>query len=735
MAFRQLIGKLALAATALSAAQGFAAPETSGAAVRAAIDRGVRYLKSQQSDGSWAGGEYPGGYTCLATLALLTAGEPADSPAMKSALRRVKLQRNAHVYVASLKISALALADAREYERQIEAAARWLMQMQNDDGLWGYDAQRREFDHSNAQFALLGLNAAAGAGVHVPDGVWARARTRVIATQNPDGGWGYKPGQASTGSMTAAGASDLIILDRTAIAASEEGFEGGAAPHCGEYLANRPLINGLNWLGRQFSAAENPAGERQYLYYWLYAIERVGILAERQSFGAHDWYREGVQFLLSAQKPDGRWGGGVVDTSFALLFLAKGARPLLMQKLQWARDDAWNLDRNDLRHLVEFAAAALQRPLDGRSVPFDAPLEDWLAAPLLYMQGHTFPDWSGAERAKVRRYVGQGGTLLAEACCGRSEFRAGFLAFAKATFPEYPLRELEPGHLLYAAHFPTEPAGLWGIDVGCRTSVLFSPSDLSCLWEQKTLGPQSDRALRLGVNVAAFAMGRRALQDRLEVVITPEVSAPAAPPPGDALRLAQVAYRGDWRPDPDALKHFAAFLRTDVGLNVAEQPAAVRLADDDLRAAPVLYMTGHYAFHLSPREAGALAAHLRRGGFLLADACCGRAEFDESFRRMAREAFPDAPLERLAPTHPIFSGDLGFALERVKYKEAALRERPDLGAPELWGVTIAGRCVLAYSPYALGCGLDGHACYHCRGLLDEDARRLAANAVVYALTR
>jgi hypothetical protein len=47
---------------------------------------------------------------------------------------------------------------------------------------------------------------------------------------------------------------------------------------------------------------------------------------------------------------------------------------------------------------------------------------------------------------------------------------------------------------------------------------------------------------------------------------------------------------------------------------------------------------------------------------------------------------------------------------------------------------INGRLALIYSPYSIGCGLDGHACYNCKGYLVEDSRKLATNIVLYALT-
>ena len=42
---------------------------------------------------------------------------------------------------------------------------------------------------------------------------------------------------------------------------------------------------------------------------------------------------------------------------------------------------------------------------------------------------------------------------------------------------------------------------LEGIDFGCRTSVLFSPNDLSCLWEQANVPKLSEKAFQLGANL------------------------------------------------------------------------------------------------------------------------------------------------------------------------------------------------------------------------------------------
>src|SRR4029079_7381174 len=150
--------------------------------------------------------------------------------------------------------------------------------------------------------------------------------------------------RASTGSMTAAGIASLYITGNSLDSRAEGGFVNGVAPRCGRYSEYRPIAGGLNWLARNFTAQKNPP-EGSWYYYYLYGIERVGILSGQRYFGRHDWYREGAAELVKRQGFNGAWdeGGPVIGTSFALLFLAKGHKSILVHKLQWSSDFQWNL--------------------------------------------------------------------------------------------------------------------------------------------------------------------------------------------------------------------------------------------------------------------------------------------------------------------------------------------------------------------------------------------------------
>jgi len=721
-----------------------------------AVEAAVTWLgNAQQADGRWPDTRaYEGGTTALATLALLNAAVPPRDGPMQRAIEAVANIPLRQTYVVSLKIQALAAADPVRYHDEIKAAAEWLIDAQLGNGMWTYitvPGRNQGGDFSNSQFALLGLHEASRAGIKIPDPVWGKAENAWLKSQLADGGWAYVPPTAlrkaarqnlrSYGSMTAAGVASLYITGNSLTVRKEKGFTAaGEAPGCGTYSQFKPIARGLAWLARNFTAERNP-GHGSWYFYYLYGIERVGILSGLRYFGQHDWYREGAARLVRLQRADGHWQEHhpIVDTALALLFLAKGHRPVLFHKLKWSDDNRWNLDRNDIAHLVEFIGDRLGEPASWEVTALEAGAQEWLTAPILYFNGHEFPRFDEAAIKKLNDYVNQGGTILAEACCGRKAFRAGFRAFAPKAFPDYELARLPPDHPVFRSIFKLDGSAieLYGIALGCRTSVFFSPHDLSCLWEQADIPIKSRQAFELGTNIAAYATGLEPLPDKLDVVRLARRSADqdaSSTPPRGAVFIAQLMHSGDWRPNPKAIPNLAAYLHSDMGVDVVPGYEPLRATDPKLAQHPIVYMTGHFSFELSSEEVAALRQHLERGGFLFANACCGRQAFDSSMRKLARQLFPDHQLEPLAADHPIIAGQPGVPLTRVSYRPSMQAEHPDLTQVRLEGITLNGRTVVVYSPLSIDCGLDGHACFACRGLAPEDARRVAGNVILHALS-
>jgi hypothetical protein len=191
-------------------------------------------------------------------------------------------------------------------------------------------------DNSNSQYAALGVRACHDAGIVFPREVIERARTHWIDTQEkgekgavPTGpgagvprGWGYnQAGEAKGyGSMTAGAVGAVCIYDFILAI---------------EFRKDPSVLDGIAWLAKNFLVTNNPGRPNWFHYYYLYGLERAGMLSDMAKFGAHDWYMEGANLLLDQQRADGSWGSDADrlnppswGTCFAILFLKQATRRL-----------------------------------------------------------------------------------------------------------------------------------------------------------------------------------------------------------------------------------------------------------------------------------------------------------------------------------------------------------------------------------------------------------------------
>lgn len=136
--------------------------------------------------------------------------------------------------------------------------------------------------------------------------------------------------RVSTGSMTCSGVAALVI------AKSElENNRGLWRPR--QAAVEAAIRDGVAWLAKHFSPTDNPradGGPTGWKYYYLYSVERAGVLAGTYRFGSHDWWEEGAAHILTQQEPEGTWPDAkglsrLSRTCFALLFLKRGTIPLM----------------------------------------------------------------------------------------------------------------------------------------------------------------------------------------------------------------------------------------------------------------------------------------------------------------------------------------------------------------------------------------------------------------------
>ncbi|MEN0110449.1 MAG: DUF4159 domain-containing protein [Planctomycetota bacterium] len=754
------------------------------ARVLASIDRAVGYLKRQQNGrGAWPESVpgYPGGATSLATLALLNAGVEPGDPAIDRSLEYLRRIPPSKTYVVSLQTMALAEGTPARDRVPIQRNARWLAEAQHTEGRgaggWGYDdASRERADPSNSQFALLGLYAAQQAGAAVDPKVWELAEAYWRKRQNRDGSWHYDRSENASGSMTCAGIGALVICRLATSSGDAAVSEDGAVACCGEQAQDDAIERGLAWLGRNFSVRGNPTGRRvtqQWHYYYLYALERAGRLSAERLIEQHDWYREGTEFLVRRQQPmtdnwQGRGAGSdpVVHTSFALLFLSKGRRPVVMAKLRPTDAElapAWAPHRRDAANLTHAAEVAWELPMTWQSIDASRATVDELSyTPVLYASGDAV---AGAlpEAKKLRAYLDRGGFLLAEAPCtgDAPASRAAIERLVAEVFPEpdYRLRRLEPSHPVWRMERLVSPASpyagaLWGVEYGCRTCVVFCDRDLSCYWElaggplRETYPPAArgriDDAETIGLNVLAYATGREPKgKEQQFVEPTTRVAVEGLGDRG-VLQIAKLRHAGGCDDAPGALANLLRVaIEGETRLSLAPTPVEVTPDDPALGLRHLAFAHGRRDFRLSPAERQALGEYLRNGGTLLADAICASPDFARALRREVTASLGGERFERIGADDPLLSDAFGgFDLSRVEVRDpqpvaddqplaARVRREP----PRLEGIRLDGRWAVVFSPLDLSCALEQHEAVQCRGYRQEDAARIGLNVLLYSINQ
>ncbi len=442
---------------------------------------------------------------------------------------------------------------------------------------------------------------------------------------------------------------------------------------------------------------------------------------------------------------------------------------MLLGKLQHGDDDDWNRHRSDVANLTRFVESRWKFDMTWQVIDLRlAGVEDLLQTPVLYYCGSQspLPDDPARQKElaqKLRDYLDRGGFLFAEGYCGGEGFDRGFRELLRQVFPEpeYKLRLLEPEHPIWYAEEKIDPRlmrPVWGIESGCRTSVIYVPLDppadprpsLSCLWELSRPGrgekygrpvqEQIDAGLALGANVLAYATNRE-LKTK-EASFQPN----AARRPGDRLErgklyVATLRHPGGCNVAPRAVTNLmdAAAKELKIRARVRQEP--LDITDDALWDYHLAFMHGRTAFRLTDAERGRLREYIERGGMLMADSICASAAFTASFRREMTAIFPNRKLERIPADDPLWSTAYGGADLRTVARrdpEAApaggpLKDTVRKVPPELEGIKFGDHWGVVFSPYDLSCALEKHDSLECRGYVREDAARIGLNVVLYSL--
>lgn len=757
--------------------------QITAAEVETSIRRGVQYLQNRQlANGGWD--EYPrheAGLSSLCTLALVNSGVPLDDPSITKATEYLRSIEPRSTYSVSLQTMAFCEIGAAEDLPRIRRNVRWLEREQitvASDlahlGAWSYfqtppNSKPLGGDPSNTQFALLALAAAEERGVTVSNEAFELAAGYWDGLQRASGGWAYANRMDPSGSMTCAGIASTIIC-RGRLSSGSSRIDGNTIRCCGEGADDEDIERGLQWLGDRFTVRSNPGPRSlsQNLYYYLYALERVGRMSGRRLLGDHDWYREGAEYLLSVQDDfQGFWAGvgpgesnRSVTTSFALLFLSKGKRQVVLGRLQHGDGNDWQQHPEGDRQLVRHIERDWGRSLTWQTVQLEgANVADLLQTPVILIAGEQPLQFDAAERQLLKKYVDAGGFLLFETTAGDGcgspvAFERSVNALCEELF-DNPLERLPPTHPLWFAERRVDPTRLgndfwiYGVQACCRTGVVYLPKALTCRWElsdpagrteyPEAVARQIEAAVSMGQNIIAYATGRE-LKEKLELRSVLAEDSEVQPGDRGVITIPQLALDAGGEEARRAVPNLMRYMGRDVPVRIATESPEVPIAAEPLQNFPIAWMHGRRGFQFTDAEVAVLRSYIENGGTLLIDSICGDAAFTAAVRSELTRLLPDSELTQLPVDHPLMTSSFGgYDLSTVTLRTPVRGTSGSLNVQKrqttavIEAATVDDRVVVLFSPYDLSCALESQNSIQCPGYSTEDAAKIGINMVLYAL--
>jgi hypothetical protein len=223
---------------------------------------------------------------------------------------------------------------------------------------------------------------------------------------------------------------------------------------------------------------------------------------------------------------------GGAAASAAALALPRGARALadasrlVIGHVQHA--GSWNPRPSALRRLGWELARRTSIEPSNDAVPVRLDRPGLHRFPMLYLAGAgSMPPLSEPERAALRRHLQYGGFLLVDSADGSDGggFDASVRRELAKVLPSAPLAPVAREHVLYKSFYLLDRQGgrvlvkpwMDAIVLDGRLAVVYSQNDLGGAWARTEVGeweypctpggePQRETAMRIGVNVAMYAL-------------------------------------------------------------------------------------------------------------------------------------------------------------------------------------------------------------------------------------
>jgi hypothetical protein len=415
------------------------------------------------------------------------------------------------------------------------------------------------------------------------------------------------------------------------------------------------------------------------------------------------------------------------------------------------RDVTWNATPNDVNNLMKSMKNMIGVSYKTQVASLEEVDVDPARNPILYRSGHYNFTYTDAQRKRLREYALAGGMLVYNTSLGSAPFYRSTVRELAAIFPEQPIQRLTSDHPVFHSYYDVDhvqycpgvrKSGFVGnepwfdaVEINCRVVALVSRWCMAVGWEDNVepdfQAYEPSSAKKLGVNIFSYSSAMRAWAksqaQAIKFVDRPDSSS-------DKVAMVQVVYDGIWKTRHAGLSVILQTFNQKTEVPVKYTIKEARLTDPAIFNAPLLYLTGHEYFTLQKSEAEQLRKYLENGGFLMAEACCGRKGFDLSFRQLMTAVFPSSPLKSIPQDNAVFKNPND--LQRVGVTPMLQQA---IGSavmqPRLEGVEVNGHYAVIYSPFGMAGGWEMSQSPYAKGYDDVGSQRLGQNILMYAVTQ
>lgn len=176
------------------------------------------------------------------------------------------------------------------------------------------------------------------------------------------------------------------------------------------------------------------------------------------------------------------------------------------------------------------------------------------------------------------------------------------------------------------------------------------------------------------------------------------------------VAIQKLQYDGRWNNRSRDAANFVRFLRRASERHMNWQIVSADATPEELREAPILYLSGDRTFTLTDEQKAKLGAYLATGGLILAANEGPRDDFARGVTALAKELLPDYAFRELPKDHAVYTANfptIGFS-EPIRGLSNGVRELivliPSGDVSWRWQ-SNGGAATLKQSPYAIPANL------------------------------